>query len=206
MTFQLVLRWLRTLKNLPSEGSTPVCMEGRPSIRLARERRVPPVVRVRARCASGTRKEIVVTPLIVPMAHSDQTLLVHLFNANLDEARATRVAATVQSVFSEGKSPAVPTDLTTDSTRRAAGPLTGRELEVLRLVALGLETKEIADEFGLSPQPCPQRSQEAACEIHTSRSDLRPAFRSALATPNDSASRSSWPRMPCMSSTAKKND
>ena len=117
-------RCYEVLQNLPPEGSTPVCMEGCPSIRLARERRVPPVTCVRARCASGTRKEIMVTPLIIPMAHSDQTLLIHLFNANLDEARATRVAATVQSVFSEGKSPAVPTDLTTDSTRRAAGPLT----------------------------------------------------------------------------------
>ena len=44
-------RCYEVLQNLPSEGSTPVCMEGCPSIRLARERRVPPVARVRARCA-----------------------------------------------------------------------------------------------------------------------------------------------------------
>ena len=36
-------RCYEVLQNLPSEGSTPVCMGGCPSIRLARERRVPPV-------------------------------------------------------------------------------------------------------------------------------------------------------------------
>ena len=144
-------RCYEVLQHLPCEGSTPICMEGCPSIRLARQGRVPPVVRVRARCASGTRKEIIVTPLIVPAAQSDRMLLLHLFNENLDEARATRVATTVQSVFSEGKSPAVPTDLTTDSVRGEASPLTAREIEVLRLVASGLGTDEIAVDLGLSP-------------------------------------------------------
>ena len=144
-------RCYEVLQNLPSEGSTPVCMEGCPSIRLAREGRIPPVARVRARCASGIRKAIIVTPLIVPTAQPDRTLLVHLFDENLDEARATGVAITVQSVFSEGKSPAVPTDSTTDSVRGEASPLTAREIEVLRLVALGLGTKKIAVDLDLSP-------------------------------------------------------
>ena len=144
-------RCYEVLQNLPAEGSTPVCMEGCPSIRLAREGRIPPVARVRARCALGIRKAIIVTPLIVPTAQPDRTLLVHLFDENLDEARATGVAITVQSVFSEGKSPAVPTDSTTDSVRGEASPLTAREIEVLRLVALGLGTKEIAVDLDLSP-------------------------------------------------------
>ena len=136
-------RCYEVLQNLPREGSTPVCMERCPSIRLARERRVPPVACVRARCASGTRKEIMVTPLIVPMAQPDRMLLVHLFIENN--------AAAVRDALLEGKSPAVPTDLTTDSGHGEASPLTGRELDVLGLLALGLETKEIAVELGLSP-------------------------------------------------------
>ena len=83
-------RCYEVLQHLPGEGSTPICMEGCPSIRLAREGRIPPVVRVRARCVSGLRKEITVTPLIVPAAQEDRTLLLHLFNENLDEAWATR--------------------------------------------------------------------------------------------------------------------
>ena len=144
-------RCYKVLQHLPGEGSTPICMEGCPSIRLAREGRIPPVVRVRARCVSGLRKEITVTPLIVPAAQEDRTLLLHLFNENLDEAWATRAAMTVQAVLSEGKSPAVPTDLTTASVRREASALTVRELDVLRLVALGLGTKEIAVDLDLSP-------------------------------------------------------
>ena len=77
------------------------------------------------------------------MAQPDRMLLVHLFIENN--------AAAVRDALLEGKSPAVPTDLTTDSGRGEASPLTGRELDVLGLLALGLETKEIAVELGLSP-------------------------------------------------------
>ena len=58
---------------------------------------------------------------------------------------------TVQSVLSEGKPPTVPTDFTTDSERGEASALTVRELDVLRLLALGVETKEVAVELNLSP-------------------------------------------------------
>ena len=68
---------------------------------------------------------------------------------------------TVQAVLSEGKSPSVPTDLTTASVRREASALTVRELDVLRLVALGLGTKEIAVDLDLSP--------------HTARNHIRHA-------------------------------
>ena len=44
--------------------------------------------------------------------------------------------------------------------------LTGRELEVLRLVALGLETKEIADEFGLSPHTVLNHVRNARKKLH----------------------------------------
>ena len=73
-------RCYEVLQHLPGEGSTPICMEGCPSIRLAREGRIPPVVRVRARCVSGLRKEITVTPLIVPAAQEDRTLLLPHFS------------------------------------------------------------------------------------------------------------------------------
>ena len=49
-------RCYEVLQSLPEQGTVPVCMEGCPAIRLAREGRVPPVIQVRMRCASGRRK------------------------------------------------------------------------------------------------------------------------------------------------------
>ena len=144
-------RCYEVLQSLPEQGTVPVCMEGCPAIRLAREGRVPPVVQVRMRCASGRRKRVTVTPMTLSAAQAGEALLVHLFHEEADEARLRRVASTLYSVLTEGKLPAQPTDSTGDLARGEASPLTAREVEVLRLLAVGLETKEIADELRLSP-------------------------------------------------------
>ena len=52
------LRCYEVLQSLPESGTVPVCLQGCPAIRLAREGRVPSVVNVAARCASGARKHI----------------------------------------------------------------------------------------------------------------------------------------------------
>ena len=75
----------------------------------------------------------------------------HLFHEESDESRAGRVARTVYGVLTEWKLPAPATDSTGDSARGEASPLTAREMEVLRLLVLGLETKESADDLRLSP-------------------------------------------------------
>ena len=78
-------------------------------------------------------------------------MLVHLFHEQVDDARAKTVAETVLGVLSTERVPsAAPTDLTTDSADDEATPLSPRELQVLRLLALALETKEIADQLNLS--------------------------------------------------------
>ena len=137
------------LQNLPGEGSTPICMESCPSILLARNGRVPPVVRVMARCASNERKQIVLTPLVVPELLGGKTLLVHLFHEAIDDERARRVANAVEGVISEH--PATPPlGAGRDPHRGDASALTELELEVLRLVALGCETGEIVEELHLS--------------------------------------------------------
>ena len=63
------LRCYEVLQSLPESGAAPVCMEGCPAIQFAKKGIIPPVVHVAARCASGVRKPITVTPLIV---QSDQ--------------------------------------------------------------------------------------------------------------------------------------
>ena len=139
-------RCYEVLQSLPEQGTVPVCMEGCPAIRLAREGRVPPVIQVRMRCASGRRKLVTVTPMTLSAAQAGEALLVHLFHEEADEARLRKVASTVYGVLTEWKLPAQPKD----STGGEASPLTAREVEVLRLLALGLETQEIASELRLS--------------------------------------------------------
>ena len=41
---------------------------------------------------------VFISILIVPAAQEDRTVLLHLFNENLDEAWATRAAATVRTI------------------------------------------------------------------------------------------------------------
>ena len=161
-------RCYEVLQSLPEQGTVPVCMEGCPAIRLAREGRVPPVIQVRMRCASGRRKLVTVTPMTLSAAQAGEALLVHLFHEEADEARLRRVASTVYGVLTEWKLPAQPKDSTGDLARGEASPLTDREVEVLRLLALGLETQEVASELRLS--------------IHTIRNHIGNARRKMRAT------------------------
>ena len=138
------LRCYEVCASLPEEGTEPVCVNGCPSIRLAREGIIPPVVHVRMLCSSGQRKPITVTPLIIHRDEDDeQNLLVHLFHEKVNDARAKSVAENVHSVLSTklelGETPH-------DKYR----PLTLREVEVLRLLAMALEAGEIAERLQLS--------------------------------------------------------
>ena len=144
------LRCYEVLQSLPESGTVPVCLQGCPAIRLAREGRVPSVVNVAARCASGARKHITVAPLIIEM--DEQRVRVHLFHEQINDAKAKMVAGRVLSVLSSEMTPwAAPTDSTTDlASGDQVKPLSIREVEVLRLLSLGLETGQIAGELNLS--------------------------------------------------------
>ena len=146
------------LQNLAEGASTPICTGGCPSIEFARAGRNAPVVHVRMLCASGRRKLLTVTPLVIPQARADQTVLVHLFHERDDAAQAGRIASTVKDVLFERRSPDALSELTTDVLSTPVS-LTARETEVLRLVAVGLSTQEIAMSLHLS--------------IHTARNYIR---------------------------------
>ena len=143
-------RCYEILRNLPEEGSTPICIESCPSIRLAREGCIPPVVHVRMLCASGRRMRATITPITIPATRSNDSILVHLFHVEADDERARRVASSVQNVLLKGSTSAPSADPITQAALRRVSPLTAREVEVLHLLALGLETKEIAAELHVS--------------------------------------------------------
>lgn len=136
------LRCYEVCASLPQNGTSPICIEGCPSITLAKQGMIPPVSHVRMRQSSGERKPVTVTPLIIQVGReSEPTILVHLFHELIDNTRAREVAENVQSLLS------VERGLLKGDTSL----LTRRELEVLRLLAISLEDSEIAGQLEISP-------------------------------------------------------
>ena len=139
-------------RSLPEGGSTPVCLEGCPAVRLVSKGAVPPVVRVRMLCASGLRKPITVTPLVVPSEEVEGSpLLVHILHDGTDDAEAREVAEEVLRALPGQESPSSARwELRTGPLPSEDRRLTNRELEVLNLVSRALSTKQIAGELHLS--------------------------------------------------------
>ena len=138
------------LSGLALGGFPPGCQDGCPSIRDLPAGLAPTPIRLRMLCASGQRKLVALTTLVVAGVLDDGPLLAHLFRDPTDEEEFAGVAGDVQdtlrgngaSTLSEGPGvKAPPGNVRT---------LTPRELEVLRLVSLGWRTPQIADELGLS--------------------------------------------------------
>ena len=140
------MRCCRVLQRLPDNGTTPVCQEGCPAFYYARESRFPPVVHAMARCASGRRKPITITPVVIPHPHCDRIVLVNLFHERTEDARGETTAGPVQEPLATRTLLTQPSDQSSPELI----PLTARELEVLSLMGLALRTREIAGELTIS--------------------------------------------------------
>ncbi|MCY4088445.1 MAG: LuxR C-terminal-related transcriptional regulator [Actinomycetia bacterium] len=130
--------------------------------------------------SSGECTWVVITPVVVAGILKDAPLVVHLVEdsadaENFDQARdSVREALEARGADILSERPLAPTPTGT------ASPLTGREVEVLRLAALGTEAPRIADELGTSLHTVrnhirnlcvqAQRGHEARCggQGHTS--------------------------------------
>lgn len=129
---------------------TPACLNGCPSMRSIREGSIPGAARLEMLCASGERKSVSVTPMVVSGAVGDAPLVVHLFEDPEERSESDTALDEVRREFSQGgidivsdRPPVVP-------AAGASATLTSRELEVLHLVALGRGTADIALELGIS--------------------------------------------------------
>ena len=146
---------------------TADCAEGCLMVRSLRAGLVPGRARLRMRCASGERKWLVVTPMVVSGVEEGGPLLVYLFGDEGEETVSADVERLVELGGREGRRSTVldaalrnapPAGRRRDepepSQRAGEGPrevnLTEREREVLSYLALGWETKYIAEELGVS--------------------------------------------------------
>ena len=112
-------------------GLTPDCAGGCACMRYARVGMVPAPMDMMMRCASGARKLVKVQPMVVSGVGESGPLVVYLFGDAAEESStAFRWSASHAS---------------------SGGPLTAREVEVLRYLALGWDVAHIATEMGLSP-------------------------------------------------------
>ena len=131
----------QVLQNLMGDGEKPVCLGSCPSLTAVKAGRIPPAYDVLMLCASGQRKPILLTPLVIGAAKGQDTVLVHLLQEPARWRNPARVATTVSAALSLGPSCETPlvSDLVTD-----------RELEVLRLVAVGITPQEVASILSVS--------------------------------------------------------
>ena len=104
---------------------------------------VPPAVELAMRASWGEVKWLDVRPVVLPGLPDVGTVVVYLFRERVTEA-APPLGDLVVVEQDDAADPSVPTEVPDEPH---VHPLTPRELEVLRLVALGWETEYIAAEL-----------------------------------------------------------
>lgn len=131
-------------------GLSPECLHGCPSVRYLRAGLVPSCIRFGMLCSTGERKWVSVTPMIVAGILGSAPLLVHLFDDRPESDPLERAGRLMRETLASGDA-----DILSDHPESPGTPenftnLTSRELEVLRYVALGWESRHIAGELGIS--------------------------------------------------------
>jgi DNA-binding CsgD family transcriptional regulator len=97
---------------------------------------------------TGAPCHLNVTILAIPGSHPDAFTVVHML-APIDNS--SRLARTLDQLRELRAEDYATRRARTPSGRAGPAPLTSRETEILRRIALGLQNKEIADGLGLSP-------------------------------------------------------
>ena len=132
-------------------GLTPECAGGCSSIRYVRSGLIPPPTRVLMLRSSGERMWVSVTPAVISGGPEGGPLLLYFFEDGEETESSGYPNDSVRDAMAEGV-----TEVTSDHPEAHLTPgetstLSRRELEVLRLVALGWQTPRIAVQLGISP-------------------------------------------------------
>ena len=126
-----------------SMGSSCAKPAARGPVRTTRAGLVPPAVELAMRASWGEVKWLDVRPVVVPWLPDVGTVVVYLFRERVTDA-AQPLGDLVVVVQDDEADPPALTEVTDEPDVQ---PLTPRELEVLRLMALGWETEYIAAEL-----------------------------------------------------------
>lgn len=143
-------RCFEVVAGLAPGGITAACASGCPSIRALRAGDIPHAPVMQLLSASGARKEVLLTPLVVSVPGDPAPLVVHLFDDRFDSELTGKAADSVRSGLQTKGAQVVSDDPGAMPSTPQVRKLTARELEVLRLVALGRGTRQIAEELGIS--------------------------------------------------------
>ena len=138
------------LAGLAPGGITPGCLKGCPSMRALKAGEVPGALGVRMLCSSGERKAVSVTPMVVAGSDTDAPVLVHVLHDSAERECSQSATDTVREGLARRGADVVSDRPATASDSASSVKLTGREREVLRLVALGRTTPQIARELDIS--------------------------------------------------------
>jgi len=149
------------------EDLKKICCRGCRILESARRRRQIPAFDLHAATATGERMWLNVSILVTPVAEGPSPLVVHLMR---DISRRKRLESAARQflscAFECGTSQSSPPKTQTD---QAAFNLTSREFSVLRLLAQGRDTAQIATQLGISPVTVRNHVQRllAKLESHT---------------------------------------
>ena len=113
-------------------GVTSVCLGGCPALAQLRSGAVPRSRLMEVLQTSGERTMVRMTPLVMPDDQDRATMLVHL----IEPAEADSATAEPDPELAR---------------EQMIRPLTPRELQIMRLLVVGRDTQEIADQLEISP-------------------------------------------------------
>ena len=134
------------LGGVPEDDGRPVCTQDCTGINMARDGSIAPSQTFLTR-ASGGPTWISTSHLLVPGLRPELNTLVHLFHDVSDQVESRRFVHRLKELISEER----PETAKSDTPAPSEDALSPRERDVLRLLAKGLGTREIAEELVLTP-------------------------------------------------------
>lgn len=129
---------------------SPQCQQGCPSLRYLRAGLVPAASRLHMLCADGNRKWVSITPMVVTGILQDAPLLMHVFDSESESDESHTAADIMRDALVTSGAEVISDYAETTAPPESAPSLTRREQEVLRLIAIGKDTSQIAAEMGIS--------------------------------------------------------
>lgn len=158
------------------------CAPDCPAILAARHHRTPSAQTVCVHTKDGTAKWLYIAHVLVPASRPELTVLAHIMRDATNEMEARELLSRLSQFFSYSSPSGAWRDHSRPEDTDRAEELTGREREVLRLLAQGFSTEAIATRLYISPTTVRNYIQRilAKLDVHTRVEAVSYAFRYGL--------------------------